>query len=105
MFELNPHSVHTLTKHKQGVYAVALDNLNIVYMMNEDKTNITIVKVIYQNNKKIDTEQVANSDKLRTREWLEKISEYIDFDEEDEPESEKKEEKVVVQDEEKKSHE
>lgn len=47
VFELNPHSVHTLTKHKQGVYAVALDNLNIIYVMNEDKTDITIVKIIY----------------------------------------------------------
>jgi len=31
VFELNPHSVHTLNKHKEGIYAVALDNLNIVY--------------------------------------------------------------------------
>ena len=65
VFELNPHSVHTLTKHKHGVYAVALDNLNIVYMMNEDKTNITIVKVIYQDNKNMDSNE--GSDKLRTR--------------------------------------
>ena len=34
VFELNPHSVHTLNKHKEGIYAVALDNLNIVYSMN-----------------------------------------------------------------------
>ena len=34
VFELNPHSVHTLNKHKEGIYAVALDNLNIVYTMN-----------------------------------------------------------------------
>lgn len=38
IFELNPHSVHTLTKHKEGIYAVALDNLNIVYTMNQEKT-------------------------------------------------------------------
>lgn len=34
VFQLNPHSVHTLNKHKEGIYAVALDNLHIVYTMN-----------------------------------------------------------------------
>jgi hypothetical protein len=52
VFELNPHSVHTLNKHKEGIYAVALDNVNIVYMTSEDMSKITIYKAIYapQNN-------------------------------------------------------
>jgi hypothetical protein len=37
VFELNPHSVHTLNKHKEGIYAIALDNLNIIYTMDENK--------------------------------------------------------------------
>ena len=74
MFELNPHSVHTLNKHKEGIYAVALDNLNIVYTMNQDKTEIVIVKIIYVNNS-----DPAKGEKLRTREWLEKMNELMDF--------------------------
>ena len=37
VFELNPHSVHSLNKHKEGIYVVKLDNLDIVYIMNENK--------------------------------------------------------------------
>lgn len=55
VFELNPHSVHTLNKHKEGLYAVALDNLNIVYTMNAEKTEIHIVKIVY-----VDGTQVQN---------------------------------------------
>ena len=78
VFELNPHSVHTLNKHKEGIYAVALDNLNIVYIMDEEKTEVVIVKIIYVNN------TVANSikapdQKLRTKQWLEKMNEIMDF--------------------------
>ena len=44
VFELNPHSVHTLNKHKEGIYGIALDNLNIVYTMDETHNIINIVK-------------------------------------------------------------
>ena len=47
VFELNPHSVHTLNKHKEGIYAVALDNLNIVYAMDDTKKEVHILKVMY----------------------------------------------------------
>ena len=50
MFELNPHSVHTLNKHKEGIYAVALDNLNIVYIMDDIRKEIHILKVIHSEN-------------------------------------------------------
>ncbi|CDW81477.1 UNKNOWN [Stylonychia lemnae] len=73
VFELNPHSLHTLNKHKEGIYAVALDNMNIIYKMNEEKTQITIIKVIW-------TDNTQPKEKLRTKEWLLKISEIIDFD-------------------------
>lgn len=70
VFELNPHSVHTLNKHKEGIYAVALDNLHIVYTMNQDL--IVIVKVLYVNNSE-------PQEKLRTKEWLEKMNDIMDF--------------------------
>ena len=50
VFELNPHSVHTLNKHKEGIYAVALDNLNIVYAMDDIHKEIHILKVIHSEN-------------------------------------------------------
>jgi len=50
VFELNPHSVHTLNKHKEGIYAVALDNLNIVYAMDDSKKEVHILKVMYADN-------------------------------------------------------
>lgn len=50
VFELNPHSVHTLNKHKEGIYAVALDNLNIVYAMDDVKKEVHILKVMYADN-------------------------------------------------------
>jgi len=50
VFELNPHSVHTLNKHKEGIYAVALDNLNIVYAMDDIKKEVHILKVMYADN-------------------------------------------------------
>ena len=71
VFMLNPHSIHTLNKHKEGIYAVALDNLNIIYKMNEEKTEITIVKILWTDNSK-------PKEKLRTKEWLLKISDLID---------------------------
>jgi hypothetical protein len=50
LFKLNPHSVHTLNKHKEGIYAIAFDNLNIVYTMNEQKTDLQVVKIMYVDN-------------------------------------------------------
>ena len=76
VFELNPHSVHTLNKHKEGLYAVALDNLNIVYIMNAEKTEIHIVKIVYVDGTQV--ENIANQkphEKLRTKAWLDKMSE------------------------------
>jgi ribosomal protein L23 len=35
VFNLNPHSVHTLNKHKEGIYGIALDNLNLLYSLDE----------------------------------------------------------------------
>ena len=72
--ELNPHSIHTLNKHKEGIYAVALDNLNVVYMMNEEKTATKILKVIWA-----DTSQAA-CERLRTQEWLKSISQMLALD-------------------------
>ena len=73
MFELNPHSVHTLNKHKEGIYAVALDNLNIVYIMDDIRKEIHILKVIHSENADQPRE------KLRTKEWLASITDMIDF--------------------------
>lgn len=67
VLELNPHSVHTLTKHKEGIYGIALDNLNIVYSMDEQHATIDIVKITYADN-------TQPHEKLRTKEWLLKIS-------------------------------
>ena len=51
--ELNPHSVHIINKHQEGIYAVALDNLNIVYTINIKKAEVRIVKILYVDNTKI----------------------------------------------------
>lgn len=67
MFELNPHSVHTLNKHKEGIYGIALDNLNIVYSMDEEHSTINVLKISYMDNSQ-------PQEKLRTKEWLLKIS-------------------------------
>jgi len=44
--------------------------MNIVYKMNEEKTQVHIVKVLYADNSQ-------PQEKLRTKEWLLKVSEYI----------------------------
>ena len=72
VFELNPHSVHTLNKHKEGIYGLALDNINIVYAMDDIKKEIHILKVIYADNSQPRA-------KLRTKEWLATVTEMIDF--------------------------
>ena len=69
VFELNPHSVHTLNKHKEGIYAVALDNLNIVYSMDDPNKRVNILKIMY-----VDNSGSSPREKLRTKEWLLKMS-------------------------------
>ena len=46
---MNPHSVHSLNKHKEGIYVIKLDNLDIIYIMNENKSECQIVKVLVSN--------------------------------------------------------
>ena len=46
--------------------------MNIIYLMDNDKTNITVIKIML-------AENGSGATKLRTREWLEKVSEFIDF--------------------------
>ena len=55
--------MHTLNKHKEGIYAVALDNINIVYSMDDTKKRVNILKIIYVDN-------AEPAEKLRTKEWL-----------------------------------
>ena len=43
---MNPHSVHSLNKHKEGIYVVKLDNLDIIYIMNDNKSECQIVKIL-----------------------------------------------------------
>ncbi len=45
--------------------------MNIIYKMNEEKTHINIVKILYADN-------TQPKEKLRTKEWLLKISEFIE---------------------------
>ena len=47
--------------------------------MNNYKTECEIVKIIYSNNGGITNSDKMNSDKLRTKKWLEKIIEIIDI--------------------------
>jgi hypothetical protein len=42
--------VHTLNKHKEGIYGIALDNLNIVYAMDEEHSTINVLKISYMDN-------------------------------------------------------
>lgn len=70
MFELNPHSVHTLNKHKEGIYGIALDNLSIVYGMDETHNIINILKIMFSD---------SSMPKLRTKEWLQKINQIMDI--------------------------
>lgn len=73
VFNLNPHSVHTLNKHKEGIYGIALDNLNLVYSLNEEHSKVEVLKITYCDHS---TEKV---EKMRTKEWLLKISEMYDI--------------------------
>lgn len=91
VFQLNPHSVHTLNKHQEGIYAVALDNLHIVYTMNSAKTKCEVVKIMYSDcstpivqsskatGKRKSKPDFKIGEKLRTKEWLEKMMEIMDF--------------------------
>ena len=42
--------MHTLNKHREGIYGVALDNLNIVYSMDDTKKQVHILKVMFADN-------------------------------------------------------
>ena len=64
--------MHTLNKHKEGIYAVALDNINIVYSMDDANKRVNILKIMYVDN-------TVPKEKLRTKEWLLKMTEMIDF--------------------------
>jgi hypothetical protein len=74
VFELNPHSVHTLNKHKEGIYGIALDNLSIVYGMDETHNIINILKIMFSDN---------SMPKLRTKEWLQKMNQIMDINAEE----------------------
>lgn len=74
MFELNPHSVHTLNKHKEGIYGIALDNLSIVYGMDETHNIINILKIMFSDN---------SMPRLRTKEWLQKMNQIMDINAEE----------------------
>ena len=67
---MNPHSVHTLNKHKEGIYGIALDNLSIVYGMDETHNIINILKIMFSDN---------SMPKLRTKEWLQKMNQIMDI--------------------------
>ena len=64
---------------------MALDNINIVYSMDDTKKRVNILKIIYVDN-------TEPAEKLRTKEWLQKMSGLIDF-KTNSGEEEKKEEK------------
>ena len=49
---MNPHSVHTLNKHKEGIFGMALDNINIVYGINEPQKTIHILQITYMDHKR-----------------------------------------------------
>jgi len=51
---------------------VALDNMDIVYKMNEAKTEVEVVKILWADNSQ-------PKEKLRTKEWLVKICELFDL--------------------------
>lgn len=44
---LNPHSVHTLNKHKEGLYAIRLDNLEIVYEMDSSHELVSVLEITH----------------------------------------------------------
>ncbi len=69
--------------------------MNIIYKMNEEKTHISIVKILWADN-------TQPREKLRTKEWLLKISEFIDQDQTLVPHQ--KDNVVGEEEEEKKSH-
>ena len=44
--ELNPHSVYFISQNKEGIYAIALDNLHIIYTINMAISEVEILKII-----------------------------------------------------------
>ena len=65
---LNPHSVHTLNHHKKGLYAIRLDNLEIVYEMDEAHEKVQVIEILRN-------DLTKPQEKLRTKEWLDKTKE------------------------------
>ena len=44
---LNPHSTHVLNSHDhEQLYAIELDNINIVYSMNAEKQVVVVVQIM-----------------------------------------------------------
>lgn len=76
MLILNPHSVHTLNRHKEGLYAIRLDNLEIVYEMDEEHQHVKVIEILQ-------TDLSKPLDKIRTKEWLKKTKEKIQNKEEE----------------------
>lgn len=68
---LNPHSVHMITKHntpeQAPIWAVALDNCQIVYIVKSQLVEV----------KRILPLDVTGDTRLRTKEWLDKIKDYL----------------------------
>ena len=66
VLEANPQSLHTLNKHNSGgVYALALDNMEIIYTMDNTKSVFTVVYVREL--------QVGGVQRLRTAQWFEEV--------------------------------
>jgi len=57
--------VHTLNRHKEGLYAIRLDNLEIVYEMDETHEKVLVCEILRNDITK-------PQEKIRTKEWLEK---------------------------------
>lgn len=63
----NPHSKSAVEGKKAGVFALALDNMEVVYRVNAGFNEFEVLRVIECKNE----EQIK---KLRTKEWLEETS-------------------------------
>eukprot|EP00826_Nyctotherus_ovalis_P043681 TRINITY_DN4629_c0_g3_i2.p1 TRINITY_DN4629_c0_g3~~TRINITY_DN4629_c0_g3_i2.p1 ORF type:complete len:125 (+),score=38.63 TRINITY_DN4629_c0_g3_i2:238-612(+) len=63
----NPHSKSAIEGKKAGVFALALDNMEVIYQVNAGFSEFEVLKVIECKNE-------AQIKKLRTKEWLEETS-------------------------------
>ena len=92
---LNKH-VRFFHLQKEGIYAVAFDNVDIVYKMNEEKTHVTIVRIFLVGEEGT-LEGMGDdfkNDKVKTAAWLAKMTKILgmDLDHKEEEEEEQKEE-------------